>query len=565
MKKFFKNIGNAIGNIFKTIKSFFTHWNKPVEGKYVPSKETVAYSVGGMGVQFLAVICGQVVLQSSCLLLGSIYGMKPSTLAILSFVNAGVTIILQPLKSWMIDNTPGKRGKARPWLLWLSVPSAVFVTALAYMDPGWSEITMGIVVGVLFIFMNFIYQFYYGQYLMLAQLISPNSQERANIISISSLVYSLAPTITGALFPQIAKLFELQLLDQNFYRLIFPIFSAVGVALTLFAYFGTKERVIVPKSYEKKVKFGDAMKKIVRNKYLWILNITAWFQFGRAAITGVLMWFYIYILQNANLQSILSLVMGTASGVGMFMAPFLIKAIGKRNVSIITNLAVTVASVFMIIFPSNVVVLFVGSYISFWGIAVQLISQPAMNADALDYQQWATGDRYEGMSGNLGIVGQVIALGTGFIIPAVYELNGLLDDYDILFDPIIRDPLFRSLAIIAAVFAALCALPFFFWDLNEKKHAKIIEELKERAAKDNVLHGYEHESVLSSGENFDGTDSLELELAHEHAEGVAESDMTFEGESIEKQQEEINEQETTTEVVEENNGDASDKEDGRAE
>lgn len=503
--------------IFNAIKGFFTHWNKPDEGNYVPSKETVAYSVGGMGVQFLAVICGQVTLASTCLLLGSIYRMTPSTLAILSFVNAGVTILMQPLKSWMIDNTPGNKGKARPWLLWLSIPSAVLMTALAYMDPGWSPLTMSIVVGILFVVMNFVYQFYFGQYSLLAQLMSPNSQERANIISISSIVFSLAPTITGALFPQIAKLFELQQLDQNFYRTIFPIFTAVGVALTLLAYFGTKERVIVSKSFDKKVKFGDAMKKLVRNKYLWIINITTWFQFGRAAITGVLMWIYIYILQNADLQSVLSLVMGTASGLGMFMAPFLIKFLGKRNVSIITNLIVAGASVFLIMFPSNILILFVASYLSFWGIAVQLISQPAMNADALDYQQYITGDRFEGMAGNLGMIGQIIALGTGFIIPAIYEVSGLLDDYDVLYDPVIREPLFRYLAIVAAIFAALCALPFFFWDLNEKKHRKIIEELKERAAKDNIEHGYEHASILSSGENFDGTDSLAVEQASEQA------------------------------------------------
>ncbi|MCX4362146.1 MAG: MFS transporter [Clostridia bacterium] len=508
-------ISGAVKSVIAAIKGFFKHWNKPAEGSYVPSKETVAYSVGGMGVQFMAVICGNVTLASTCLLFGSIYGMKPTTLAILSFINAGVTIVMQPLKSWLIDNTPGNKGKARPWLLWLSIPSAVLLTALAFMDPGWSEMTMAIVVGLIFVIMNFVYQFYLGQYTMLAQLISPNSQERANIISISSLVYSLAPTITGALFPQIAKLFELEQLDQNFYRTIFPIFTIIGVLMTLIAYFGTKERVIVPKNYEKKVKFWDAMKKIVRNKYMWIINITTWFQFGRGALTGVLMWIYIYILQNADLQSVLSLVMGTASGIGMFMAPFLIKFFGKRNVAVFSNLIMGAASAFLIIFPSNVVLLFVSTYIVFWGAAVQIISQPAMNADALDYQQYATGDRFEGMSGNLGMIGQIIALGTGFIIPAIYEINGLLDDYDILYDPIVREPLFRTLAILATVFAVLCAVPFFFWDLNEKKHKKIIEELKERAAKQNILDGYEHESILSSGEKFNGMDSLEVEMASE--------------------------------------------------
>lgn len=95
------------------------------------------------------------------------------------------------------------------------------------------------------------------------------------------------------------------------------------------------------------------MSKIVRNKYMWILNITTWFQFGRAAVTGVLMWIYIYILQNAGAQAVLSLVMGTASGIGMFMAPFMIKFFGKRNVAIFSNLIMCAASIPLIFFPSN--------------------------------------------------------------------------------------------------------------------------------------------------------------------------------------------------------------------
>src|SRR5699024_9376042 len=120
--------------------------------------------------------------------------------------------------------------------------------------------------------MNWIYQFYYSQYTLLAYLISPNSQERANVITISSLVYSIAPTITGFIVPLIAEAFPGGQLDINLYRVIIPVFCGIGVLLTLIAYFGTKERVIVPREYKAKVKFWDGMKKCAKNKYLWILN-----------------------------------------------------------------------------------------------------------------------------------------------------------------------------------------------------------------------------------------------------------------------------------------------------
>ncbi len=161
---------------------------------------------------------------------------------------------------------------------------------------------------------------------------------------------------------------------------------------------------------------------------------------------------------------------------------------------------VTVSAIFLIIFPGSMILLYVVIYLNLFGIAVQIITQPAMNADALDYQQWKTGDRYEGISGNLGMIGQAIALGTNFVIPVVQEQMGIIDDYDLLFDPAIRDPLFSALAVVAAIGGLGVAIPYFFWDLSEKKHCAIIEDLKLRAERQNVSDGFEDASILSSGE-----------------------------------------------------------------
>lgn len=150
MKKLFLSV---VGSI----KGFFAAWHKPADGNYVPSKEIVAYSVGGMGVQFIATVSSSLTMSASCLLLGSIYGMKPTSLAIIATVSSLVLLVTQPLKAFLIDHTPAGKGKARFWLLWTSIPSAVLMSVLAYLDPGWSEATMAIVVGVIFVVMNFAY------------------------------------------------------------------------------------------------------------------------------------------------------------------------------------------------------------------------------------------------------------------------------------------------------------------------------------------------------------------------------------------------------------------------
>ena len=401
-------IGKAVG----AVKGFFQHWNTPAEGDYVSSKEVVAYSVGGIGVQFVAAMAYTIAMSANCILVGSIYQITPGDLFIISTINTVVTIIMQPLKSYWIDNTPGGKGKARPYLLWLGPPCAILISLFAFIPMGWSYAVKVAVVGILFIVMNFIFQFYLGMYNTLAQLITPSSGERAKIISLSSIVYSMAPTITGFILPLISNAFDRGQLDVNFYRVTMPLFSFLGCCLAFIVYFCTKERVVVPRDYQQKIKFADGMKKIVRNRYFWIYNISTWFTTLAAAITTFMQWAYIYMLQNATIQSFMTLVVGTASLFGMALAPIMIKKVGKRNAVLISDAFRIVGAVILIFYNTNFYVFTAACYLIYWGAAVQIITNPAMNGDALDYQQWKTGDRMEGFSGNFTIINSLVLLAT---------------------------------------------------------------------------------------------------------------------------------------------------------
>ena len=489
-------IGKAVG----AVKGFFQHWNTPAEGDYVSSKEVVAYSVGGIGVQFVAAMAYTIAMTANCILVGSIYQITPGDLFIISTINTIVTIIMQPLKSYWIDNTPGGKGKARPYLLWLGPPCAILISLFAFIPMGWSYAVKVAVVGILFIVMNFIFQFYLGMYNTLAQLITPSSGERAKIISLSSIVYSMAPTITGFILPLISNAFDRGQLDVNFYRVTMPLFSFLGCFLAFIVYFCTKERVVVPRDYQQKIKFADGMKKIVRNRYFWIYNISTWFTTLAAAITTFMQWAYIYMLQNATIQSFMTLIVGTASLFGMALAPIMIKKVGKRNAVLISDAFRIVGAVILIFYNTNFYVFTAACYLIYWGAAVQIITNPAMNGDALDYQQWKTGDRMEGFSGNFTIINSLVLLGLNYVIPYINEYYGLLNDYDVLYDASIYSPMFTALSIVTVVGVVLHALPIFFWNMSEEDQANMIEDLKERARKHNEETGYHDASILSSGE-----------------------------------------------------------------
>ena len=59
-------------------------WSKPAKGNYVSIKEMAAYSIGGIGVQFIAAVVGYIGMSAGSLLIGSVYGITPSHMQIIA-------------------------------------------------------------------------------------------------------------------------------------------------------------------------------------------------------------------------------------------------------------------------------------------------------------------------------------------------------------------------------------------------------------------------------------------------------------------------------------------------
>lgn len=482
-----------MGGLFQKAKgavlNIKNHWKHPADGRYVSYKEIAAYSIGGVGVHFIAAMVGQVGLTVNCLLIASVYGLNPVLLGILSSVMTAVTLVVIPIRGAVMDNNRSKKGKYRPLILYTAIPTALLVVAMGYIPMDSGETLKFALVGIGTIILGVMNaQFFVLGYNNLAQVMTPNTDERAVIYTVSSVAYSLAPTITGFVIPLVANSFVGGLTNIMTYRIVMPIFAAIGLVLSFIAYAGTKERIVVAKDYVAKVKFMDGLKKVFINKYFWIKNVSELFNFAKLGLMFLLNWMYVYHLQNNYIMSFVGLVIGTASLVGMLISPILIKKFGKRKVVIITNFIFAISSVCIAIFPGVPAAFFIFFYLSSMTTAVQMITTPTVRADILDYQQWKTGDRVEGFSENFGILTNLIGLGTALIIPFIIQRMGLVNNYDMLYDPEVRLPLFRIIAIIAAVGGIATAIPYFFYDLTEDKHRQMIADLKQRALeRDNEL------------------------------------------------------------------------------
>ena len=526
------------------LSDFGTYWNKPPIGKYVPYKGIFGYSVGGIGAYMIITLGTACLLSANNTLLTMTLGVKPTHVYLMYIICVIANIPLTGIRANIIDNTRNKAGKYRPYILTMAVPSALLCLAMVWIPYGrFSDIPFlqGEIFGetkayvakcaiifVINLLLHFFYYFFYDAYENLIHVMSPDSQERANIASVKSIVYSLAPTLVNLFTPLIAgNIFHTNTTDIRVYRLLYPILTVLGLLLCILVYKNTEEKIVQARTHVVQIKFIDALRAVAKNKYFWIISLAGWLGFLEASYSNILAWLYNYGgACNSNEYALIVTVYGNASLWGMLLAPFCIKKWGKKAVLVVTNLFNVVFILLMLPCCQNI------SHATIWLVMGCLwlnalmgsfahILNPAIQADIRDYQQYKTGERIDGMFSAVATIGTVITLATSSVLPIVYERSGLTeanalkvtsdpsildrmlgdgmtvgqiladqfskgqDNYSnatsALYDMDVLLNLLQILIILAAVGAFMNVIPFFWYDFNEVKQKSVVRVLKIRA------------------------------------------------------------------------------------
>ena len=454
------------------------YWKTPPDKKYVSYREIAAYSVGGAGVYFIVSMVGLIVLNAGSMIVGASIGITALDLQTMNVAATLVGLVFAPMRAMLFDNTRSAMGKFRPYLLTMGLPTAFLGTLLVYLpyeDMAYRD--KAVSVFVVYTLLQVFSPFYSAAYAGLVQVMSPNSSERAWIIEVSSIVYSAAPTIITPVLPLIGPLEDL-----HTYRIAFPVFCLLGVAVSMLCVFGTRERIIVPKRYVPRVGFWEGFKKVSRNKYFWIINLSTWLNFLAGGYGYLFQWIFYYGMNNTGLYSLMVVIRGEAATPGMLLGAPLANRLGKRRICLLSMAAQVVCLVLMLVCYKSYILVFIMIYLKDMFAALSIIYLPAMKADVMEYQQYKTGDRLEGFIEQSGVLlGNAIALVTGYAIPLILQRYGLTNNYDDLFNAEFRNPIVYAMIAAAIAGTVLSLIPFLFYDLSEDKRQNMIRVLKIRA------------------------------------------------------------------------------------
>lgn len=403
------------------------------------------------------------------------------TIMMVSRIFDGVSDIIMGV---IVDRTKSRFGKARPWLLRMCVPFAVSGVLLFSVPTSWAATPKLVYVFITYnLVSTVIYTAINVPYSALNALMTQDPYERS-VLSIFRNLLATAGTLTINMctLPLVEYFGD----NASAWTKTFCVLGLLAVIAFLINFFGTKERVKPAASEDGKVEdvpFATGIKALFRNKY-WIMmtGMLALFFLMYSVNGGATVYYAKDILGDRNLVSTINGIFNVVQICGMFFIAMLVKKYGKRNVFAI-GLVLDMIGMLLLNFSGGAMALIVvSSVIRGIGNACGGATMWAMVSDTIDYGEWKTGVRTEGLVNSACSFGYKIGNGVGSaLLGLILEIGGYVGEAAVQTESALLSVEICFIWIPVAVYAiGLVIMKFYHLD-NE--FAGILEDLKNRAGK----------------------------------------------------------------------------------
>ncbi len=443
----------------------------------ISMKEKIAYGLGDTSCNIVVGLTTSLLTFFYTDYIGVSVGMVGLIILISRFFDGGSDVIM----GLIVDRTKSKYGKARPWVLWASIPYAIGCVLLFTVPPA-SSMVQAVYI---FITYNFIQTVCYTAlnlpYSSLAALMTRNQYERGSINAIRMALSPFGRILATAVTLPLVKLLGN---DQRAWILAAAIYGAVALALLLFCFFNTKERVqLTADQADTKVPIGTSLKALFKNKY-WALGLLLWAMLSvYMTLSGTSLSYYSkWILGNSLLTSPLYIAEQVPCIVLTFFIPLALKKVSKRNLALAGAIICIAGQIGLIFDDGSFAFAMVSSICRGIGQAPLMGVVFSFIADSVEYGQYKTHLRLEGLIYSAASVGS--KLGGGLMSAAFgWILAGA--GYDGLLEV-------QSASTINTISALFVWGPIIVWGVTavillfhhlEKEYPAIMKELAEREAR----------------------------------------------------------------------------------
>lgn len=375
-----------------------------------------------------------------------------------------------------------KYGRIKPFILVYGLPLLLLTTAAAFF-PARLEYTRKLILLNLIFGLIGTMQTDFSQADSLIKFISYNTQERQRLYSIVPIFSYMLFAVLSAVYPW---LINGRQNSQIVYKICVPVFGGIGIAMAS-AVAGVKERVIENKSAtEQKVKFFRAAKNVLRDKYLWLTQISGVFSVWRFLTDNLLVWWLLYTFRLSRWAGLFASILGIPYFFGHILTVLMSKRFNKRPILLVSRsirVLVLFADLWAVQNANLPVFIFFNLFLSLANAADMGISA-GMMPDILDRHQWKYGERCDATMGVFNWFMPLIAMPLAYVMPFLQKRIGFSSDWNILYDNEIAVQVFSLFIVMNIVGVILTTAPFAFYNITNEQHRMFIREIKERVERE---------------------------------------------------------------------------------
>ncbi len=471
------------------------------EETYLTWRETISYALGRGAQGMFTSMTGSKYLNYFLTNILLVRFNDPMGLASKIRLYCGIfDAINDPMMGIVVDKTRTKEGQMRPYIKrspwFIALVMILFFLGIPNGFPDWACIAW---TTFLFVGLDVTYTAFDIPMGALAFAITPNGIERTKLYGVSSIVRSVSGVLPG-LFVACAGWLPYFNTHTSKAYLTGGIVSALGIIIfTRFTFKNTKERTV---HHEDAPSIKECFKLLFKNRPLLMLFI-ANLLFILVKVTNQISFYFVADLMFTTKYNVFIDVITfpgfLIAGIGV---PKLVEKLGEKSdprkfyricciVAIAAHIlfAITCYNGYINKAPGAVVSLPVGILtVIFTGItAIPLecknLMQKEMEAETVDYIEWKTGTRVEGiMLSIMSFTGKIENSVSSAIGLAILAATGYIahTEGSMIQNSQTNMALFLMTTILPAVGYALMLIPMAFYNISGKNHHQMIEEIKAR-------------------------------------------------------------------------------------
>ena len=440
-------------------------------------KEKLAYGLGDTASNF----CFQAINLFLAYYYTDIFGLPAAAVGTLMLIVPIAVAALNPVVGALADRTTTRWGKFRPWILWGSLPYGV-VACLMFANPALGADGKLLYAYITYSLMLIVYVVINTPYGALMGVMSPSSADRTSLSSYRFACAFLGALLIGWLVPWLKDaLTPAGGAPAEGFRNTMAIFAVLSVAMFLYTFWNTKERVVAPP--QQKGSLGKDLGDLKSNGPWLVLFFVAFLNLTNVGLrNGAGIYYFKYVVANEGAIGTFNFVGFLCFILGALATKFFTARWSRRALMVWLTLinGAAIAACYWVD-PQNLKLLYALNIIASFAAGPTPAIVWSMYADTADYGEWKFSRRATGLIFSATVFVQKVGLAIGGAM-----IGWLLSYYGFVANAVQTPRVVHGMTLLFSLlpgaFALLAGFATVFYQLDEPQVKQMERELAARKA-----------------------------------------------------------------------------------